>query len=203
MPTASLNKVLSIGGREFRSTRAPSSSGRYERGSPTTQPAAKAGTLTVRTDDDTGTATMSGGHGLTTGRMDVYWAHTDGTRRVRYGMTGTVTGDSVALDGGAGDILPAAATAVTVTKPNQYDFVAEFANLKALGVGCENPAVAVFLDDADAVVAAIPTTGTGGDFSWDSGDSAANPFDADVASVWLSQGGTDAARPVDAIALID
>jgi hypothetical protein len=201
MATGSLTKTLSIGGVEFKTARAVTSTGKYERGG--SQPAAKPGTLTARTDNDTGTATMTAGHGLTTGRMDVFWTHTDGTKKKRYGMTGTVTVNAIALDGGAGDNLPTTTTALVVTKPTLYDFAVEFANLKALGVGCENPALAVFLDDADAVVAAVLTGGTGGDFSWDDGDSADNPFDADVAGVYLSQAGTDAAKTVNAFALIN
>lgn len=77
-------------------------------------PAADAGTLSTRTDDDTGTLTMSSGsHGITTGAViDLYWSG-----GVRYGITvGTVSGTSVPIgadDSGAGDVLPAQDTAIT------------------------------------------------------------------------------------------
>lgn len=75
-------------------------------------PAAKAGSLTTRTDDNTGVATLSTGHGIATSDVvDVYW---DGGRR--YGMTATVATNAVTVDGGAGDNLPTANTAVTVSK---------------------------------------------------------------------------------------
>lgn len=76
-------------------------------------PAAKVGTLTTRTDNDTGTFTMDSGHGFSTGnKIDVFWP--TGSRR---NMTATVTVNSVVLDGGSGDVLPAAATAITAMKP--------------------------------------------------------------------------------------
>lgn len=76
-------------------------------------PVGKAGTLSTRTDDNTGEATLGASHGITTGMIvDVYW---DGG--VRYGMTvGTVDVNDVPLDGGAGDNLPTQATAIVVTE---------------------------------------------------------------------------------------
>jgi len=77
------------------------------------RPHSVAGTLTTRTDDDTGTLTLSTGHGVMTGNtVDVFW--NDGANS-RTGMTaGTVSGNSVPIDGGSGDVLPAATTAVNV-----------------------------------------------------------------------------------------
>lgn len=72
--------------------------------------AAKKATTWTKATDSTGTAVLATGHGLTTGnKVTVFWA---GGRR--YGMTAAVTGDSIALAGGAGDTLPASATAVTL-----------------------------------------------------------------------------------------
>ena len=70
----------------------------------------KSGSLTTRTDDNTGTLTMAGGHGITTGQsIIVLWD--GGSRTV---SAGTVAGNSVAIDGGAGQVLPDAATDVRV-----------------------------------------------------------------------------------------
>ena len=63
----------------------------------------------VMTDANTAACDLSGGHGLVTDVYDVYW--TDG---VRYGVTGTVTSNSVALEGGEGDDFPATNTSVTL-----------------------------------------------------------------------------------------
>lgn len=74
--------------------------------------AAQTGTLTTRTDDNTGVATLSTGHGIITSDVcDVYWSG-----GCRYGMTATVATNAVTLDGGAGTVLPAESTPVTVVK---------------------------------------------------------------------------------------
>jgi hypothetical protein len=77
-----------------------------------TLPAAKAGTLSTRTNDTTGTLTMAGGHGITTGQIiDLYWAG-----GMRYGVVvGTVATNSVPISGGAGDNLPIATTVITAS----------------------------------------------------------------------------------------
>jgi hypothetical protein len=79
---------------------------------------AKSGTLTTRTDANTGTLTLESGHGVTTAStIDIYW---DGGRQ--YNVTvGTVSGTSVPFDSGAGDDLPTATTAVTVQMQNVID----------------------------------------------------------------------------------
>lgn len=81
-------------------------------------PAAKAGTLTTRTDDDTGEVTLGDGHGITTGMtVNVYWAAGN-----RNGVTvGVVAGNDVPIDLGAGDNLPAQDTAVTVAEVVEVD----------------------------------------------------------------------------------
>jgi len=65
------------------------------------------GTLSTRTDNDTGIITVEAGHGITTSfTIDLYWASGK-----RYGMTVTGTASTtVSLDGGTGDNLPVAAT---------------------------------------------------------------------------------------------
>lgn len=72
---------------------------------------ARAGTLTARTDNDTGSATLLTGHGITTGALvDVYW---DGG--ARHNMTvGTVATNVVPLDGGVGDNFPVLTTPLVV-----------------------------------------------------------------------------------------
>jgi len=55
----------------------------------------------TKSDIDTGTATLTEGHGLSSGTFDVFW---DGG--VKYGATGLLTVNSLALDGGTGDDYP-------------------------------------------------------------------------------------------------
>ncbi len=76
-------------------------------------PVGKAGTLTTRTDVNTGQITMaSAGHGITTGaNVDIYWEG-----GVQYNATvGTVVGTTVPFDGGEGDDLPTNGTDVVVS----------------------------------------------------------------------------------------
>jgi len=78
------------------------------------------GTLTTRSDDDTGVLTMDDGmHGIATGDVvDVQWA--DGSRLAI--TVGTVAGTTVPIDGGRGDVLPAESTAVTVVRSANVGF---------------------------------------------------------------------------------
>lgn len=61
------------------------------------------------TDSNTAACDLAAGHGLTNTNYDVYWS-----AGVRYGVAGGVTGNSIALEGGAGDDFPATNTAVTI-----------------------------------------------------------------------------------------
>ena len=82
-------------------------------------PAGNPGTLGTRTDDNTGIATLSAGHGIESAdKVDVYWS-----AGCRYGMTATVDGVSVSVDGGAGANLPLAETVIVVSK--QIEFACE------------------------------------------------------------------------------
>lgn len=97
-----------------------------------TVPVAQAGSLTTRTDDNTGTITMgSGSHTITTSAVvDVYWSG-----GVRYGVTvGTVSGTSVPIDLGSGDNLPAQDTAVTVVVQKSINLAIDGDNVKIIGI---------------------------------------------------------------------
>lgn len=101
-----------------------------------TLPAAKAGTLSTRTDNDTGVVTLSGGHGIATSDVvDVYWTVSGGG--VRYGMTATVATNDVTVDGGAGDNLPAQASAVTLVKQVTIVTAIDGDNVEILGFSLE------------------------------------------------------------------
>ncbi len=77
--------------------------------------AAVAGSLTTRSDDDSGTVTTPVEHGLNSAdTVNVFWEG-----GCRYGMDINsigVGGDTVTLEGGAGDVLPAQDTSVFIAK---------------------------------------------------------------------------------------
>lgn len=156
--------------------------------------AAKTGTLTTRTDNDTGVLTMTAGHGITTGaRLDVYW---DGGSRA--GMTvGTVATNSVPIDGGTGDNLPAATTAVTAMVPAEEEFFVTGDDAAAIGVQTTaSVATVVFADGSDAELAKA-TVENGVDFSWTDQDGSTNPLTGDaVEKVYVSHGDSSGSKTV-------
>ncbi len=99
-----------------------------------TLPAGKAGTLTTRTDDNTGVVTVSSGHGITTSdTVDVYW---DGGRR--YGVDVTAQDSTtISIDLGAGDNLPTTSTAVVIVKQVAFNLALDGDNAKIVGVSYE------------------------------------------------------------------
>ncbi len=163
--------------------------------------AAKTGTLTTRTDANTGTLTMTSGHGITTGaKIDLYWS--GGSRR---GVTvGTVATNSVPIDLGSGDDLPAAATAVTAMVVNEETSTWTLTgnNLTQLICGCNKPFTVVLLDGSDAeLFAFVSTSPTGGCYFWESTSGVTNPLAGDtVAKVRTSHGDSTSSRSVVCIA---
>lgn len=97
--------------------------------------AAQVGTLSTRTDNDTGIATLSTGHGIETlDVVDVYWSG-----GVRYGMDATVSGNAVTVDGGAGDNLPVQDTAVTVVVQTAIEVNFDGDDAQIIGIFYRNP----------------------------------------------------------------
>lgn len=151
-------------------------------------PAAKAGTLTTRTDNDTGVATLAEGHGIITSDVvDVYWS---GGRR--YGMTATVSGNAVTVDGGAGDNLPAAQTALTVAKQVAAEFYFAGDDVQAAIVATDYRAGASFIDESGNVQALDLAAGKA--WLWADSLGTTNPFAGkDVIGAKLSCGDSTSA----------
>lgn len=120
---------------------------------------------------------------------------------------GTVATDSVPIDGGSGDDLPAALTAITAMVPNletnSWGFDGD--DLKALLFGCNKPFTVALLDGSDAELFAFSGDGdAGGAYAWNSGSDVTNPVAGDtVAKVRTSHGDSTASRTVNAIAVLD
>jgi hypothetical protein len=164
---------------------------------------AKTGTLTTRTDDNTGTLTMTGGHGITDGlRLDVYWATGS-----RLGMTvGTVATNSVPIDGGVGDNLPIATTAITAMVPSVENvtvigddlvgFVFDATTLKA--------GVAFTQAGGTAITAIRFQTEDNAGYSYFVGENGTNPAaGVTVGKVYMSHGDSTASRRVKGAILHD
>lgn len=135
-------------------------------------PVGKAGVLT-RSDSDTGVATLGTGHGIQS--ADVVDVHWEGG--CRYGMTATVDGNAVTVDGGAGGNLPAtAATAVVVTKPETLDVSFDGDNLTLIGVGSSQQTMVKFVDGGGAAVGVPFLLKAGGAWGWSSDLLTASPL---------------------------
>lgn len=159
MPSVTRNTSVSIGGLSFPSVTTRTGTGVIASEvtvSGATLTAAKSGTLSTRTDDDTGTVTASaGGHGITDGDIvDIYW-----TGGVAYGATvGTVSGTSIPFDTSLGDVLPAQATAVTICKQTVLDLDFDGDSLEMLQVYSNVRGHVQFTEDDNTSLAARELT---------------------------------------------
>lgn len=127
---AKITKTVVIGGKTLKeSTTIEGEASIFQE---ETVPAAEAGSLTTKTDADTGVVTVdASGHSITdTDYVDIYWA--DGCRRNM--QVTSVTVNAISVDGGLGDDLPVQDTEVTITIPVEMDVV--FSGTKAKSISC-------------------------------------------------------------------
>jgi len=191
MPSAGLNTNIDAGGVSIN--KAVQISGDGAIGYEISLPVAYVGQLTTRTDDETGTLTMSGGHGITTGAIiDIYWA-----TGARYGvLVGTVSVNSVPIgadNAGTGDVLPTNLTAITAAVQVPANVAIDGDNLKVL-VLCLDTSEAAgkgqvdFLSDAPASIEQFDLTANR-PRAFDIEGGATNPFAGDpIVSLVASNG---------------
>lgn len=158
--------------------------------------AGKAGTLSTRTDNTTGTLTLGSGHGITTGAsIDVYWAG-----GVQYKVTvGTVAGTSVPISLGVGDNLPAQDTAVVACVRTQINLDIDGDELELLAICPEfaNTAAngaAVHVDFQDSASAEIAELDFQGNVprEWDIAGGATNSFTGNPITKAFASNGSSA-----------
>jgi hypothetical protein len=183
MPTLTMS--TSIGGLSISGTITRTDDG--EAREQVTLAAGKAGTITGRTDNDTGVATLSTGHGIITSDVvDVYWS--GGIRR---GMTATVATNAVTIDGGAGDNLPVLTTAVVVCKQTVVTFGFTAANAILAAAAAQYRASVQFQQSDGTAVKSLDLgrSGTNGEaWYWANQTDVSTPFGANVGKVALSNG---------------
>lgn len=171
MPIGTINSNVSLAGISIQSLITREAAGQISQ--QVELPAGKAGTLTTRTSDTVGEATLGTGHGIATGDVvDVSW--NDG---VRYGVTvGTVAGNVVPLtDSGAGDNLPVQGTDLVVSK--QITINTDF-------------------DGDDAVMFAVHSTKRSHIDFQDSGGASLEAVDLPTNEVWWWAEGTGEVNPL-------
>jgi hypothetical protein len=198
----SFSKTSSYGGRSFSKNTDVLADGQYARS--VSVPAAKTGgTLTGRTDNDTGIITMPAGHGIITAdKVDIFW-NVGGVLGSRQGMTATVAGNAITVDAGQGDNLPALNTTnISMMKPTTEDFVVTGDNVKAYVAGATAPGWVIFLSGASAILKTVRlVSGTLVD-DWNNVNGGANPFAGlAIAKVSFSHGEA-AAQTMTAAVLI-
>lgn len=205
MPTLEINQSLSVSGVQSRSLKVTVETQNIVQSVPTV-PVAQTGALTTRTDNDTGTLTMSGGHGVVTGKVDVFW---DTGSRV--GMDATVTSNSIAIDGGTGDNLPTLVSGtyvIQVMNPHVEDIVFVGNNIDGLAVYTDRRGYIVFAQ-ADGTVLFTVKAGTGGttyfwydDAATDNPSLVTNPLAGDtVGKIFFSHDDTTATHAPEVSAL--
>lgn len=113
--------------------------------------AAKAGTLSTRTDDNTGILTVASGHGITTSDLvTVFW---NGGLRSGMTVTGT-TSTTISIDAGAGDNLPTASTVITVSIQSSNSAVIDGDSLVTYIATCTNRVHVNFVDGSSGSIVA-------------------------------------------------
>jgi hypothetical protein len=99
----------------------------------TTLPVGHAGVLTTRTSATAGVVTLTAGHDIVTGVVDIHWPG-----GCRYNMGGTVSDTNtltLVIGDSAGDDLPAQTTAIVAAPPVSLDVTFDADNLTLIGAG--------------------------------------------------------------------
>lgn len=153
MITGTLQQYASVGGLSIQGAVVRQGDAQIGHSSDPELPAAKAGALTTRSDEDTGVITTDEAHGLTDSDVvDVFWEG-----GVRYGMAITgYTDTTITVDGGAGDDLPLGEDpAVTVAVPVEVDLDFAGDNVRLLAAGSTRRGHVCFMSDVPAVLLAV------------------------------------------------
>jgi len=158
--------------------------------------AGKSGTLTTRTDSDTGVIT-SNSHGLTTAdKVDVGWVDGDSLNQARARMDITsYDTNTITVDGGTGTVLPAQDTSVVVGKRSAALFSANGENVNLVSLHTE-PASGqttsrAMVDFCTSAPVSIKSGGfpldDGEPFVWADNSPVSNPFGtSDIARIEVS-----------------
>lgn len=169
--SATYQKSLSTGGRTFSKSSTQDGDGGLVVEPDGGVAAAKMGSLTGKTDADTGIATLSTGHGIATSDVvDVYWSG-----GARFGMTATVSGNAVTVDGGSGTSLPNTGTALAVKKPQDEVFRVDGRSLAGLYIKSAGIGAISFYNSAGSLTYATTFTASGSE-AYVYGDGVTNPL---------------------------
>jgi hypothetical protein len=152
-------------------------------------PAGLAGSLTTRTDDNTGVVTLASGHGiLTDDVVSIFWAGGFASAATVSGSTAT----TVTFDVDSGDTLPIATTSVVVSKKATHELLLNGDSLDMFAIKNTQRCCIAFLDDESAAALTYEIAEREGRF-WVSGMGFVNPLAGEsIESVSISNGSTTA-----------
>lgn len=176
MPTGEINNVVNVAGIQFGGTTKRTAPAQWSEsldpGEASGLAAGKAGTLSTRTDDNTGVVTLGADHGVTiTDTVEVYWSG-----GMRYGVDVTVVvGNDVTLDLGAGDNLPSQDTAVVVGVRTELDADFDGDQIEIIAVQCNKRGHIEFQENDGTVIDSQELTANE-PWTWISGQGVSNPL---------------------------
>jgi hypothetical protein len=198
MPTARQTAVYELAGLTIASTIEKTESAQI--GPTITLPAGQAGTLTTRTADDDGEATLTDTPTVSNGDVaDVFW---DGG--VRYGMdVGVVVGNVVPISSGAGDVLPAASTALVVTERVPISLAFDGDDVEMIAATCDQRAHLEFEDAGALPIYPIELAAADQAWSWIADTGWANPLTGNAVATVQAANGTAAAATLQLGVLYD
>jgi len=168
----------------------------------------KAGTVTLRTDNNTGELTLAGGHGILTGDVvNIHWRIGTTNYCQRKVTVGAVAGNVVPIDAGMGDDLPPLTTAIVCCKQRSEKVTVNSSGLQILGllakdlIGVAVEGVQLGFTTGAGTVAYAPLLSLDDLVQSDVAAGEANPLGGtDIATLTMTNG--SATLPIDVSILI-
>lgn len=191
MPTGTLALTGSVAGVTINASVSRTETGQISH--EVTLTAGLAGTLSTRTDNDTGILTVTAGHGIVgTDVIDIYW-----TGGRRYGaVVDSVTATTITFGTvtvGSGDNLPVVDTAIVVAKQQTVDTDFDGDNLKMI-VGYADQRAHLHFQENDGTSIASVDLAANEPWWWFSDNGFSNALTGDpVGAIKVTNGTTTAA----------
>jgi hypothetical protein len=138
----------------------------------TTLPVGHAGVLTTRTSATAGVVTLTAGHDIVTGVVDIHWPG-----GCRYNMGGTVSDTNtltLVIGDSAGDDLPAQTTAIVAAPPVSLDVTFDADNLTLIGAGASRQTSLRFMVSTSVELASLIVAGAS--WGWAEDMAVTNPL---------------------------
>lgn len=203
MPIGTISQVASVAGLSIQSTVTRTEAGQI--GHEVSLPAAKAGTLSTRTDANDGELTLGAAHGIEDDDViDIFWIDADGVGQCAYGaVVGVVAGAAVPFTGAAGTALPIEDYAITASVVVVIDTDVD-GDLIEIVVACATLLSHVAFRDATPTVLKAVTLPAAESWTWVSRQGITNPLTGNpVNDIRASNGDVTAASTLKIGVLYD